>query len=202
MNISSDQIKLLREKTGAGMLSCKNALVDTQGDFEKALNLLRQKGLASAEKKSSRTTKQGIITSYIHTGSKIGVLLELNCETDFVGRRVEFQNLARSLAMQIAAGNGINYIALENIPKPIWDAEIEIESLREDVINKPEKIKESIVKGRVEKTLKTLTLLNQSCIRDPDLTVEDYIKNHVALLGENIQINRFTKFVIGENEKD
>jgi len=202
MNISSDQIKLLREKTGAGMLSCKNALVDTQGDFEKALNLLRQKGLASAEKKSSRTTKQGIVTSYIHTGSKIGVLLELNCETDFVGRRVEFQNLARSLAMQIAAGNGINYIALENIPKPIWDAEIEIESLREDVINKPEKIKESIVKGRVEKTLKTLTLLNQSCIRDPDLTVEDYIKNHVALLGENIQINRFTKFVIGENEKD
>jgi elongation factor Ts len=202
MNISSDQIKLLREKTGAGMLSCKNALVDTQGDFEKALNLLRQKGLASAEKKSSRTTKQGIITSYIHTGSKIGVLLELNCETDFVARRVEFQNLARSLAMQIAAGNGINYIALENIPKPIWDAEIEIESLREDVINKPEKIKESIVKGRVEKTLKTLTLLNQSCIRDPDLTVEDYIKNHVALLGENIQINRFTKFVIGENEKD
>jgi len=202
MNISSDQIKLLREKTGAGMLSCKNALVDTQGDFEKALNLLRQKGLASAEKKSSRTTKQGIVTSYIHTGSKIGVLLELNCETDFVARRVEFQNLARSLAMQIAAGNGINYIALENIPKPIWDAEIEIESLREDVINKPEKIKESIVKGRVEKTLKTLTLLNQSCIRDPDLTVEDYIKNHVALLGENIQINRFTKFVIGENEKD
>jgi elongation factor Ts len=201
MNITSDQIKLLREKTGAGMLSCKNALVDTQGDFEKALNLLRQKGLASAEKKLSRTTKQGIITSYIHTGSKIGVLLELNCETDFVARRIEFQNLGRSLAMQIAAGNNINYIGLDNIPKPIWDSEIEIENLREDVINKPEKIRESIVKGRVEKTLKTLTLLNQSCIRDPDLTVEDYIKNHVSLLGENIQINRFTKFVLGENEK-
>lgn len=199
MDISSDQIKLLREKTGAGMLNCKNALVETKGDFEKALNLLRQKGLASAEKKLSRTTKQGIITSYIHTGSKIGVLLELNCETDFVARRVEFQNLAKTLAMQIASGNAINYINIQSIPKEIWDAEIEIEKLREDVKNKPENIRESIVKGRVEKTLKTFTLLNQSCIRDPDLTVEEYIKNHVSLLGENIQVNRFSKFVIGEN---
>jgi elongation factor Ts len=199
MDISSDQIKLLREKTGAGMLNCKNALVETKGDFEKALNLLRQKGLASAEKKLSRTTKQGIITSYIHTGSKIGVLLELNCETDFVARRVEFQNLAKTLAMQIASGNAINYINIQSIPKEIWDAEMEIEKLREDVKNKPENIRESIVKGRVEKTLKTFTLLNQSCIRDPDLTVEEYIKNHVSLLGENIQVNRFSKFVIGEN---
>jgi len=181
------------------MLNCKNALVETKGDFEKALNLLRQKGLASAEKKLSRTTKQGIITSYIHTGSKIGVLLELNCETDFVARRVEFQNLAKTLAMQIASGNAINYINIQSIPKEIWDAEMEIEKLREDVKNKPENIRESIVKGRVEKTLKTFTLLNQSCIRDPDLTVEEYIKNHVSLLGENIQVNRFSKFVIGEN---
>jgi elongation factor Ts len=199
MDISSDQIKLLREKTGAGMLNCKNALVETKGDFEKALNLLRQKGLASAEKKLSRTTKQGIVTSYIHTGAKIGVLLELNCETDFVARRVEFQNLAKTLAMQIASGNAINYINIQSIPKEIWDAEMEIEKLREDVKNKPENIRESIVKGRVEKTLKTFTLLNQSCIRDPDLTVEEYIKNHVSLLGENIQVNRFSKYVIGEN---
>jgi len=197
MNITSEQIKLLREKTGAGMINCKNALLETQGDFEKAINFLRQKGLASAEKKLSRTTKQGIVTSYIHTGSKIGVLLELNCETDFVARRVEFQNLARNLAMQIAAGEAISYITLKDIPQQVWDSEIAIEAEREDLQNKPANIRESILKGRVEKNLKNFTLLNQSCIRDPDLTVEDYIKNHVSLLGENIQINRFTKFIVG-----
>ena len=197
MNITSEQIKSLREKTGAGMLNCKNALIETQGDFEKAVNFLRQKGLASAEKKLSRTTKQGIITSYIHTGSKIGVLLELNCETDFVARRIEFQNLARNLAMQIAAGEAISYITLKDIPQQLWDSEMKIESERDDLQNKPANIRENILKGRVEKNLKTLTLLNQACIRDPDLTVEDYIKNHVSLLGENIQINRFTKFVVG-----
>ena len=201
MNITSDQIKSLREKTGAGMLNCKNALIETQGDFDKAVNFLRQKGLASAEKKLSRTTKQGIITSYIHMGSKIGVLVELNCETDFVARRIEFQNLAKNLAMQIAAGNGINYIGVKDIPQDIWDSEMKIESEREDLKNKPDNIKEAILKGRVEKTLKTFTLLNQSCIRDPDLTVEEYIKNHVSLLGENIQISRFCKFIVGENEK-
>lgn len=200
MNITSEQIKQLREKTGAGMLNCKNALVETQGDFEKAVAFLRQKGLASAEKKLSRTTKQGIITSYIHTGSKIGVLLELNCETDFVARRTEFQNLAKNLAMQIAAGSAVKYITLKDIPQEVWDSESRIENEREDLKNKPDNIRESILKGRVEKTLKTFTLLNQSCIRDPDLTVEEYIKNHVSLLGENIQISRFCKFIVGENE--
>jgi elongation factor Ts len=199
MNITSEQIKLLREKTGAGMLNCKNALLETQGDFEKAINFLRQKGLASAEKKLSRTTKQGIITSYIHTGSKIGVLLELNCETDFVARRVEFQNLAKNLAMQVTASQGIQYVSVQDIPKEVWDEEIRIELQREDLKSKPEAIRESIAKGRVEKTLKTFTLLNQSCIRDPELTVEEYIKNHVSLLGENIQISRFVKYNIGEN---
>lgn len=202
MQITPQQVKLLREKTGAGMLNCKNALVETNGDFEKAVTFLRQKGLVSAEKKQSRSTKQGIITSYIHTGSKIGVLLELNCETDFVARRLEFQNLARNLAMQIAAGEGINYITLKDIPQEVWDSEMLIESQRDDLKNKPEAIRENILKGRVEKTLKTLTLLNQSCIRDPDLTVEEYIKNHVSLLGENIQINRFTKFIVGTNDKN
>jgi elongation factor Ts len=200
MDISSEQIKRLREQTGAGMLNCKNALVDTAGDFDKALSLLRQKGLASAEKKLTRTTKQGIITSYIHTGAKIGVLLELNCETDFVARRIEFQNLAKNLAMQVAAGESLNYVSLKDVPQTLWDSETKIESEREDVINKPEKIRESIIKGRVEKNLKNFTLLNQSCIRDPDITVEEYIKNHVSLLGENIQINRFSKYILGENE--
>ena len=199
MNITSEQIKSLREKTGAGMLNCKNALVENNGDFEKAIAFLRQKGLASAEKKSTRKTQQGIITSYIHTGSKIGVLIELNCETDFVARRVEFQTLARILAMQIASSNSIQYVSLKDIPQDVWDDELKIEQQREDLLNKPESIRESISKGRVEKTLKTFTLLNQSCLRDPDLTVEDYIKNHVSLLGENIQIGKFTKFVLGES---
>jgi elongation factor Ts len=199
MSISSEQIKLLREKTGAGMLNCKNALVETEGNFEKAIALLRQKGLASAEKKVSRTTKQGIITSYIHIGSKIGVLIELNCETDFVARRLEFQNLAKNLAMQIAAGSSITYISLKDIPESVWEKEMQIELLRDDVQTKPEAIRNSIVKGRVEKTLKTYTLLDQSCIRDLDLTVEEYIKNHVSLLGENIQVNRFQKFIVGQN---
>ena len=199
MSITSEQVKLLREKTGAGMLNCKNALVETNGDFEKAVEFLRQKGLASAEKKLSRTTKQGIIATYIHTGSKIGVLLELNCETDFVARRVEFQNLAKNLAMQVTATPGIQYVSVQDIPTTIWEEEIRIESQREDLLNKPEKIRESIAKGRVEKTLKTFTLLNQSCIRDPQITVEEYIKNHVSLLGENIQISRFCKYIVGEN---
>lgn len=198
MNITSEQIKLLREKTGAGMLNCKNALVETEGNFEEAMKFLRKKGLASAEKKASRNTQQGIIASYIHTGSKIGVLLELNCETDFVARRVEFQNLARNLAMQIAAGESIKYVSLDSIPTEIWEAETKIESQREDVKQKPDTVRESIVKGRIEKTLKTFTLLNQACIRDQDLTVEEYIKNHVSLLGENIKVRRFCKFVIGE----
>ena len=200
MNITSDQIKTLREKTGAGMLNCKNALIENNGDFNKAVEFLRQKGLASAEKKLTRSTKQGIITSYIHTGGKIGVLLELNCETDFVARRLEFQNLAKNLAMQVAASNNINYVSLKDIPQEILDAEIQLESQRDDVKNKPETIRNSIIKGRVDKTLKLFTLLDQSCIRDPDLKVEDYIKNHVSLLGENIQVNRFTKFVLGENQ--
>ena len=199
MDISAATIKQLREKTGAGMLNCKNALTETKGDFEKAVAFLRQKGLASAEKKLSRSTKQGIITSYIHTGSKIGVLLELNCETDFVARRTEFQNLAKTLGMQIASSTTVNYLMLTDIPQSLWDSELEIESKRDDLKNKPENIKESILKGRVEKTLKSYTLLNQPCIRDPEVTVEEYIKNHVSLLGENIQISRFVKYNIGEN---
>ncbi len=202
MNITTEQIKSLRDKTGAGMLNCKNALAENQGDFEKAVEFLRQKGLASAEKKLSRSTKQGIITSYIHTGSKIGILLELNCETDFVARRTEFQNLGKNLAMQIAASQGVEYISLDDIPKEKWENETRIESEKEDLKNKPDNIKENIIKGRVEKTLKTFTLLNQACIRDQNITVEEFIKNHVSLLGENIQLTRFTKFELGETDKD
>nr|AYO28198.1 elongation factor Ts [Synura sphagnicola] len=202
MNITSEQIKELREKTGAGMLNCKNALIENNGDFTKAIEFLRQKGLASAEKKVTRQTKQGVITSYIHTGSKIGVLIEVNCETDFVARRTEFTSLARTLAMQIASSNSVNYISVKDIPQTIVESERRIESEREDLKDKPEKIRESILNGRVEKNLKTYTLLNQACIRDPNLTVEEYIKNHISLLGENIQVGKFVKFILGEENEE
>lgn len=198
MNTELEQIKFLREKTGAGILSCKNALIETKGNFDDALLILRKKGLASAEKILSRVAAQGIITSYVHTGSKIGVLLELNCETDFVARRVEFQKLANNLAMQIAASDTIKYIALSDIPQEIWDSEIAIESEREDLKEKSLPIRESILKGRVEKILKSYTLLNQPYLRDSSINVEEYIKNHVSLFGENIQLKRFSKFVMGE----
>lgn len=198
MSIELEQIKLLREKTGAGMLSCKNALIETEGNFNEAVIILRKKGLASAEKKLSRLTAQGIIGSYVHTGSKIGVLVELNCETDFVARRAEFQQLAHNLAMQIAASDIVQYIGLSDIPQDVWDLERKIESEREDLKEKSSSIRESILKGRVEKTLKSFTLLNQPYLRDPSLNVEEYIKSHVSLFGENIQLKRFSKFVIGE----
>eukprot|EP01040_Poterioochromonas_malhamensis_P015414 gene15414-17249_t len=184
------------------MLNCKNALIENNGDFTKAIEFLRQKGLASAEKKVTRQTKQGVITSYIHTGSKIGVLIEVNCETDFVARRTEFTNLARTLAMQIASSNSVNYISLKDIPQTIVESERRIESDRDDLKDKPEKIRESILNGRVEKNLKTYTLLNQACIRDPNLTVEEYIKNHISLLGENIQVGKFVKFILGEDNEE
>jgi elongation factor Ts len=199
MNITTEQIKTLRDQTGAGMLNCKTALVENDGNLEKAIEFLRQKGLASAEKKIGRSTKQGIITSYIHTGAKIGILLELNCETDFVARRTEFQNLGKNLAMQIAASPTVKYVSLNDIPDEIWDSEKRIEGEKEDIKSKPDNIKENIIKGRIEKTLKTYTLLDQSCIRDQNLSVEEYVKQHVSLLGENIQISRFSKFILGEN---
>ena len=198
MSITAAQIKILREKTGAGMLNCKNALTENNGDFDKAVEFLRQKGLASAEKKLSRNTQQGIITSYIHTGAKIGILLELNCETDFVARRQEFQNLAKNLAMQVAANSTVSYVSLNDIPKEMIESETRIEAEKDDLKSKPDNIRDSIVKGRVDKTLKTYTLLNQACIRDQNISVEEYIKSHVSLLGENIQIGRFCKFVLGE----
>lgn len=201
MTISTELIKRLRDQTGAGMLSCKNALVDSEGNFEKAVQLLRQKGLTSAEKKNSRTTKQGIISSYIHAGSKIGVLLEINCETDFVARRIEFQNLAKQLAMQIAAGTGISYISIHDIPPEIWENERIIEKQREDIQNKPQSIRDSIIEGRVEKTLRSMTLLDQPYLRTPEISVSDFIKSHISLLGENIQVTRYCKFIVGENDK-
>nr|YP_010199391.1 translation elongation factor Ts [Gracilariopsis tenuifrons]AXF36217.1 translation elongation factor Ts [Gracilariopsis tenuifrons]UAD89249.1 translation elongation factor Ts [Gracilariopsis tenuifrons] len=199
IQISAHNVKELRNKTGAGMMDCKKALQASEGNMEIAIETLRKKGLASADKKSTRIAAEGIIESYIHIGSRIGVLIELNCETDFVARRIEFRKLAKDLAMQIAACQNVSYLSISDIPKNLIDYETRIELAKEDIINKPNKVKDQIVKGRIDKRLKEISLLNQTFIKDPNIIIEDLIKQHIALLGENIKISRFQKFVLGEN---
>lgn len=198
IEISSKLVKELREKTGAGMMNCKKALQETEGNFEKAVESLRQKGLASADKKADRKASEGIIEAYIHTGAKLGVLVEVNCETDFVARRTEFQELTKNIAMQIAACPSINYVSLNNIPSEIIEKERFIESGKEDLINKPVEIKEKILDGRVQKILKMQSLLDQPFIKDPNITIDELIKQKISLLGENIKVSRFTRFQLGE----
>nr|YP_009731932.1 translation elongation factor Ts [Gracilaria edulis]QHS70521.1 translation elongation factor Ts [Gracilaria edulis]UAD85590.1 translation elongation factor Ts [Gracilaria edulis] len=198
IQVSSHTIKELRSKTGAGMMDCKKALQAAEGNIAVALDSLRKKGLASADKKLARSVTEGIIDSYIHTGSKIGVLVELNCETDFVARRIEFQKLAKNLAMQIAACQNVSYVSVDDIPQNIIDNEISIESEKEDLINKSANIKDEIIQGRINKRLQEMSLLNQPFIKDHTISVEDLIKKHITLLGENIKIRRFQRFLLGE----
>jgi elongation factor Ts len=196
--ISAKLVKELREKTGAGMMDCKKALSETGGDTAKAMEWLRQKGITSAEKKSGRTTAEGLVESYIHTGGRIGVLVEVNCETDFVARREEFKDLVRDVAMQVAACPNVEYIKVDEIPADIVDKEKEIEKGRDDLAGKPDNIKEKIVEGRIGKRLKELCLLDQPYIKDQSISVEELIKQTIAKLGENIQVRRFARFVLGE----
>lgn len=196
--ITAQQVKELREKTGAGMMDCKRALTENAGDITKAIEWLRQKGITSAEKKASRVAAEGMIGSYIHTGSRIGVLVEVNCETDFVARREEFKKLVNDVAMQIAACPNVEYVKVADIPAEISAKEKEIEMGRDDLANKPDNIKEKIVAGRIEKRLKELSLLDQPFIRDQNISVEELIKQAIAALGENIQVRRFQRFVLGE----
>ncbi|QFZ92364.2 translation elongation factor Ts [Synechococcus elongatus] len=196
--ISAKLVKELREKTGAGMMDCKKALNENDGDLQKAIEWLRQKGIASAEKKSGRTAAEGLVGSYIHTGGRVGVLVEVNCETDFVARGDKFQELVRSIAMQIAACPNVEFVKIEDIPAEIAEREKAIEMGRDDLANKPENIREKIVVGRIEKRLKELTLLDQPYIRDPNISVAELVKQSIAELGENIQVRRFTRFVLGE----
>lgn len=198
IEISAQAVKELRDKTSAGMMDCKKALQDANGDMAKAMETLRQKGLASANKKASRIATEGVIESYIHMGGKLGVIVEVNCETDFVARRPEFQELAKNIAMQIAASPSVEYISLQTIPSEIVKQEKEIESSKEDLAKKPAEIKEKIVEGRIQKRLKELTLLDQFFIRDSSITIDELIKQNIAKLGENIQVRRFERFVLGE----
>nr|YP_010197585.1 translation elongation factor Ts [Gracilaria flabelliformis subsp. simplex]UAD86001.1 translation elongation factor Ts [Gracilaria flabelliformis subsp. simplex] len=198
IQISPHFVKELRTKTGAGMMDCKKALQAADGDMEMAIETLRKKGLASADKKSTRSATEGIIDSYIHIGSRIGVLVELNCETDFVARRIEFQKLAKNLAMQVAACQNVFYISIKHIPQYIIDREIRIESEKEDIINKSPEMKDKIIKARIDKRLKEMCLMYQPFIKDQNIIIEDLIKQHIALLGENIKVRRFQRFILGE----
>jgi elongation factor Ts len=198
--IDAQTVKKLREQTGAGMMNCKKALEDNNGDYEKAVEALRLKGMATADKKASRNTNEGIIYAYIHTGNKLGILVEINCETDFVARRPEFTDLAKNIAMQIASNSEIQVLSKDDISEAVKEKAIKFESAKEDLKNKPEEIRNKIVEGRVEKNLKKQILLEQEYIRDPNITVKEYIKQVVGVLGENIKVSRFTRYLLGETE--
>ena len=196
--ITAKLVKDLRDKTGAGMMDCKKALNETEGNLDKALEWLRKKGIASAEKKSGRVAAEGSIGSYIHTGSRVGVLLELNCETDFVARGDIFQSLLKDVSMQVAACPNVEYVSIDEIPKDVVEKEKQIEMGRDDLSGKPEQIKEKIVEGRIAKRLNELVLLSQPYIKDSSLTVEDLVKQAAAKIGENIKVRRFTRYTLGE----
>jgi elongation factor Ts len=199
--INAQIVKKLRDETGAGMMNCKKALTENNGDYEKAVQSLKLKGMATADKKASRNTNEGLIYSYIHTGSKLGILLEVNCETDFVARREEFSDLAKNIAMQIASNSDIKVVSTEDIPDSLKEEIWNFESAKDDLKNKPKEIQDKIIQGRVEKSLKQSVLLEQDYIRDPGITVNDYIKQVIGIIGENIRVRRFTRYVLGEMDE-
>lgn len=196
MAISAQLIKELREKTGAGMMDCKKVLVETDGDIDKAIDLLREKGLASAEKKASRIASEGLVASYIHSG-RIGVLVEVNSETDFVAKTDEFKEFVKDIAMQVAASNP-EYLCEEDVPQEAIDKEKEV--LIQQAINegKPQNIAEKMVEGRMHKFYERVCLLDQAFIKDPSITVNDLLKEKIAKIGENIKIRRFVRYEVGE----
>lgn len=195
--ISASMVKELRERTGAGMMDCKRALAETGGDMEKAMDFLREKGLAAAAKKSGRIAAEGIVEAYIHGGGRIGVLVEINCETDFVAKNEDFRTLSRDIAMQIAASKP-EFVRREEVSAEAIEKEKEI--LRAQALNegKPEKIVEKMVEGRIEKYYKEVCLLEQPFIKDSDKTVQQVINEIIAKIGEKIDVRRFTRYEMGE----
>ena len=198
MKISAKTVKDLRERTGAGMMDCKKALLQSDGDLDKAIDFLRKSGIAKAEKKGSRTASEGIIYSYIHHGNKLGVLLELNCETDFVAKTDGFNVLANNLAMQIAATNPIS-IDRDSIDKNYLQKEESIFKEQALSSGKPENVVDKIVKGKLEKLFSEICLIDQLYIKDTDKKISDLLNEAIATLGENIVIARFIRFAVGEN---
>lgn len=197
-DISAKAVKELREKTGAGMMDCKKALQENDGDLGKAAEWLRKKGIASAEKKAGKVAAEGLVDSYIHIGGRIGVLVEVNCQTDFVARNEDFKALVKDIAKQVAASPNVEFVRVSDIPAEIADKEKAIEMGKDDLAGKPDNIKEKIVQGRIDKRLKEMCLLDQPFIKDSTITVEELVKQHVAKLGENIQVRRFVRFTLGE----
>ncbi len=199
MKITAEMVKKLRDMTGAGMMDCKKALEEAEGDFEKAVEILRKKGIAKAAKKAGRATAEGIITSYVHFNGKIGVLLELNCETDFVARTDEFKELAYNLAKQVAAMKP-KWVSREDVPKEVIEKEKEIyrEQLKDS--GKPEHVIEKIIEGKLEKFFEEFCLLDQDYIFDDSKKVKDVITEAIAKIGENIRVSRFVRMEVGEEE--
>jgi elongation factor Ts len=197
-DISAAMVKQLREKTGAGMMDCKNALSEVDGDIEKAIELLRKKGLATARKRAGRALSEGIIQSYIHMTGKLGVLVEVNCETDFVAKNDDFQEFTKNLAMHIAATNPLG-ITPEDISPEVIEKEKEIYRAQALDMGKPENVIDKIVEGKLNKFYQESCLLNQPYVRDTDITIADLLNQMIAKIGENISIKRFVRYQIGES---
>jgi elongation factor Ts len=197
--ISTALIKDLREKTGVGIMDCKNALNESDGDINKAIEYLRKKGIATAKKRGSRVTSQGQVASYIHAGGKIGVLLEVNCETDFTGKSEDFTDFVKDASMQIAATNPIA-IDRENIPLDILEKEKEIYATQARESGKPEKVIEKIVDGKLKKFFSEVCLLEQPFVKNPDITIQDLLNEMMAKTGENIVIRRFVRYQLGDSD--
>ncbi|HEY5892328.1 MAG TPA: translation elongation factor Ts [Chthoniobacterales bacterium] len=194
--INPQLVKTLREKTNVGMMDCKRALSEAGGDLEKAETILRTKGIAQAGKKSSRATKEGIVASYIHLQGKVGVLVEINCETDFVAKNDTFREFVKDITLHIAAAHPL-YLSRDQVPAEVIQKEREIG--RAQVKGKPENIVEKIVEGKVEKFYSSVCLLDQAFIKNPDQSITDFVKSKIVELGENIQIRRFTRYMVGED---
>lgn len=195
--ISAAMVKELREATGSGIMDCKRVLAEAEGDMEKAIELLRKKGLAKAAKRAGRSTSEGIIYSYIHTGAKLGVLVEINCESDFVAKTEDFETFAKDIAMHIAAANPAGLVK-EDVDQALVEKEREIYKAQMLEEGKPENIIDKIVDGKVEKFYKEVCLMSQQYVKDPQKTIEDVLKETIGKIGENIQIKRFARFQIGE----
>jgi elongation factor Ts len=197
MEITAEMVKKLREKSGIGMMDCKKALVNCKGDFDKACEYLREKGLDKASKKAKRPTKEGIIDSYIHLGSKIGVLLEIDCETDFVAINEVFKNLSHNIALHIAASAPL-YVLKEDVPEEVINKEKDIYKKQALNEGKPQSVVDKIAEGRLNKYYQENCLMEQLYIKNNDITISDLIKENIALIGENIVIKRFVRYVLGE----
>lgn len=199
MDITTEMVKELRERTGAGVLDCRKALQKAQGDIDKAITLLREQGVATAAKKATRAAREGLVEAYIHPGAKVGVLLEINCESDFVARTADFRALAHDVAMQVAAYKAL-YVNIEDVPAEVVEAErkIYIAQLAEE--KKPDHVKASIVEGKLKKFYEQVCLMEQPFIKDESTRIRDVVTQHIAKLGENIVVRRFARFAIGEEE--